>query len=102
MALSSQAANLMTFGSLWFVQYLVLDRVLFGRQSGQLFGECVRAQKHEEQGGQIRSSKRRDAGPGFLGAGVLGAGAGRGIRAGASVAACGRAGPEGLYCRRHG
>jgi putative flippase GtrA len=41
-ALSSQAANLMTFGSLWLVQYLVLDRVLFGRQPRppvrQMFG----------------------------------------------------------------
>jgi putative flippase GtrA len=30
-ALVSQAANLVTFGSLWLFQYLLLDRVLFGR-----------------------------------------------------------------------
>lgn len=34
-ALASQAANLLTFGSLWLVQYLLLDRVLFGRQQRQ-------------------------------------------------------------------
>jgi putative flippase GtrA len=34
-ALASQAANLMTFGSLWVLQYFLLDRVLFGRSHRQ-------------------------------------------------------------------
>ncbi len=34
-ALVSQAANLVTFGSLWLFQYFLLDRVLFGRPTGQ-------------------------------------------------------------------
>jgi putative flippase GtrA len=31
-ALASQAANVLTFGSLWVLQYFLLDRVLFGRR----------------------------------------------------------------------
>jgi putative flippase GtrA len=40
-ALVSQAANLMTFGSLWIVQYFLLDRVLFGRRSREQAGPVV-------------------------------------------------------------
>ena len=34
-ALVSQAANLLTFGSLWVVQYFLLDRVLFAQQASR-------------------------------------------------------------------
>ena len=50
-ALSSQAANLMTFGSLWFVQYLVLDRVLFGRQSRPLIRRMCEGAEARRAGG---------------------------------------------------
>jgi putative flippase GtrA len=31
-ALAAEAANIATFGSLWVVQYLILDRILFGQR----------------------------------------------------------------------
>jgi putative flippase GtrA len=40
-ALVSQAANLVTFGSLWLFQYFLLDRVLFGRRRGQPVGRAA-------------------------------------------------------------
>ena len=39
-ALASQAANLLTFGSLWVLQYFLLDRVLFGRRESGPTGEA--------------------------------------------------------------
>ncbi len=35
-ALAAQAANVGTFGSLWVLQYVLLDRVLFRPRSGQV------------------------------------------------------------------
>jgi putative flippase GtrA len=40
-ALASQAANLLTFGSLWVLQYFLLDRVLFGRREKGPTGEAT-------------------------------------------------------------
>jgi hypothetical protein len=54
----SQAANLMTFGSLWIVQYFLLDRVLFGRRArGQAGPEITAA-----RGGQAVASTPPRAG----------------------------------------
>jgi putative flippase GtrA len=36
--LISLAANMFTFGALWAVQYVLLDRALFGRRPGRLAG----------------------------------------------------------------
>ena len=41
MTLISQAANVSTFGALWALQYLVLDRALFGRRSRRRVGTGV-------------------------------------------------------------
>ncbi len=50
-ALASQAANLMTFGSLWVLQYFLLDRVLFGRgQRGQPRGQRRRQRQRQQAG----------------------------------------------------
>jgi putative flippase GtrA len=40
-AVASQVANLMTFGSLWVLQYFLLDRVLFGRRQRGPAGRMV-------------------------------------------------------------